>query len=424
MNTRESITKLMEGSGFESTVPAAMEMSMNPNEGKLMEIRLEEGDVPGLNLGWVTTNGARRYNPQDWLSQGYAGVRFIGKGRDKTWIRNASWDSNTIAAGNFPGIVRLESLSIECATPDKGKGIHYGLPLAKDGIPRGSVDPSRSLQLFDCNVNAADRFAGEGSSTWGIFTYNVDVVLESVTIDGAFNNEHNLYAHGTAGQGIFVKDCDFKSSGAEGLKLRSDSSETLWAGPLVTVKVENTRFADWYQPWSWRGGAAIVVQGGAAHVDVKNCTFHPGKGHDKAGDYTRSYCFAVSGEGDSYDILTGRISEGFGNGYVRLQNCLMESSGPGPSWLKTIARVGSNAGSQIPAMGVLIKNCGIWGENMSVQIAQDIPFWAIEGCNTERIAEYARANYGMAAEHEAVYFSNGLKPISEDRPFAATPGTR
>lgn len=386
----------------------------------LHRIDLPQGDTGSININWINKDSTvSNYNPESWLLNGKVGVEFKGKGIDQTHIRCTHWDGVTIGVRQHPGLVVVRDATIHAGYE---KAIHFG-------TSGWTLVPAFGLLLQNCKIEIPDQRPDGGRTRWGVFTYIANCMYDGVEITGAPLGEHNFYHHGTGGIGLYMRHCKLNSSGAEGFKLRSARSyndthpETPWAGSNVAVIIEDTTIADWYQPHSWRGGAGIVIQGGACNFSAKRVKFYPGPGHSEASAARRSYCIAISSEGDSYDIDTGALGQGHGNGHVQVKDCAMVSSGVGSSdYTMKIVRVGRNGGGQYAAKSVAIEGCGVYGENMQVQLG-DIGSGGIriDNCNKPSMADLLENQFGMPVERdgsgnarEAVYFQGGKKPMSVD----------
>lgn len=375
----------------------------------LYELRLPAGDVPGLNIDVDFQTGAEKLWSRDWLSKGHEGIRIIGQGADKTHMRCRSFDGITFMAARHPGLVQLEALTVHAGY---SKAVHFGL--ADKSRP---LAPKFKLKMVGCKGYVPPPAAGMGRTKWLLFGYNSDVELEDCALDATHASEHASYWHGFSKGGLSWRNVLVAGSGAEGCKVRSDTTETLWAGKGVRVRLQGCEFKDWYKPWSDRGGAAVVLQGAAADLWIDSCLFWGGATEGPIPASSRAKCVMVSSEGDSYDMLTGRPNAGFGNGFVVVKNSAMRG-GPGQENYTTILRVGCNGGSQKAARGVLVEGCGIWGQRMSVQL-KDVPSGkvAIRSSNTPAIRERSEA-LGMDTTHEAgVPTASRVVPISEG--FAA-----
>lgn len=391
-----------------------------PAQERLFTIPLPEGDVGSINVGWWNNGTGTHTNPpglkldpNNWLSQGYTGVRFVGAGVGKTRVRCTSWDGCTISVIRHAGVVSFEQMTIYWG-PDRMSN------LGEQNIAKGLV-PEFAARFIDCDMIAEVRTvaikAGEPAvqsrPKWGVFGYNVDLYMENVRIDGKAAVEHDIYIHGFAKQGALIVDCVLESAGAEGLKVRSDATETAYAGPQPNIVVRDTTFRDWHQQWSWRGGAAIVIQGGASDVLIERCQFWARTGPDPVPGNARSHCVMVSSEGNSYDILTGAVGTGFGNGYVLVRQCVMEGRSDF-DWSNAILRVAVNGGSQLAARGVLVEDSGLWGEKMTVQLGS-IPrgMTLIRRCNTAAIRRVSRSLGMQAATEAMIPTATRLVPVSE-----------
>lgn len=366
------------------------------------EIRLPAGDVAAMNVDIPFQTGAQKLWSRDWLSMGYEGVRIIGAGVDKTHMRSTGFDGITFMADRHPGVVQLEALTVHAGY---AKGIHFGL------ANKARPEPKFKLRMVNCRGYVAPPQGGR--TKWLLFGYNSDVELVDCELDAYHASEHASYWHGFSRSGLSWNRVKVIGSGAEGCKVRSDVTETAWAGKGVKVQLRNCEIRNWYQSWSDRGGAAVVLQGAAADLHIDSCIFWAGPALPNVPASSRGKCVMVSSEGDSYDKDTGAIGTGFGNGFVVVRNSAM-CGGPGQEGYTTIVRVGQNGGSQKAAKGVSIENCGIWGQRMNVQ-TKDVPPGkvTIKGCNTPEIEERSAA-MGMDTTHEAsITLANRVIPISD-----------
>ncbi len=376
----------------------------------LYEVRLSAGNHPSVNIGW-SDNGATKLDPATWLDDGddddpepddFAGIRFTGAGVDKTFIRCSSWDGITVAVAQHAGIVEFRNLTIFAGY---SKAVHFGL------ASRSPPIPGFKLRMIGCR-GYVPQPTSHGRTKWLLFGYNSDVELVDCTLDATNASEHASYWHGFASKGLSWTRVYVVGSGAEGCKVRTDATECAWAKGWE-IRLESCDIRNWYQTWSDRGGAAVVIQGGAADVYANNCIFIAGGALEGLPASSRSKCFMVSSEANSFDTLTGAVGTGFGNGYVSVTNCAM-GSGPGQENYTTIMRVGRNGGSQQAARGVQLKNSGAWGERMSVQL-KDFPAGKgkIHGCNTPEFRARCIA-LGINVSVEASYlYSDRVAPISE-----------
>jgi hypothetical protein len=274
------------------------------------------------------------------------------------------------------------------------------------------LEPKFKLEVQGVDARVLPPEPGKGRTLWLFFSYQADVHMVDVTLDATEAAEHADYKHGVASTGALFERCTWHGSGGENSKTRSDASETAWAGPGAWLVYRGCTFKNWYQTWSNRGGGGVVVQGGAMNVLLEDCLFYGGGPLGDLPASQRSKCLMVSSEGNSYDALTGRVGAGVGNGFVVVRRCGMRG-GPGPSWYSTMMRVGRNGGSQLAARGVLIEDCGIWGDHESVQLTE-IPAGktTIRGCNTPEIRDLCEAR-GMDTTHEARLLpSPGPLPLS------------
>lgn len=381
---------------------------------RLKEIRLPDGDVGSINIGWFRNGAAINLDPSTWLGEGYQGVRIVGNGPDRTHLRLTAWDGITFAVGRHPGVVQLEEVTIH-AGPNNASSAR-GVAFGEQNLAR-TVTPEFRFNLYNARAVVEEPLPGNNiGAKWLLFGYQSDVHLRHVELDAFFAAEHAAYWHGVARQGILWDRVRMESCGAEGCKLRSDASETAWV-PGAWLILRDCTLKNWYQQHSWRGGGAITVQGGHVNVLVERTTFWPGRtGFAGIPVHERSRCISVSSEGLSYNVDNGAVGSGFGNGWVFVRRCGM-AGGPGPSWgYKDILYVDRNGGGQPAAKGVVVSDCGIYGDRMSVKLSQ-VPRGLVQRCNTPAIRNYL-SSLGMPVDHEAVIITpSRLIPVSEGYEF-------
>ena len=375
--------------------------------GRLFEIRLPERDHGSICISSGYRNGAALVlDPRDWLDQGYDGVRIIGSGVNPTHILPTAWDGNTTFASRHHGIVRYENVALHAGT---NTAVYFG----EQNHARVLV-PKFRLELIGSTAQADPPRAGASRTKWPIFGYQLDAIIQDVSIYGAESREHNAYFHGAARHGWLWERVQHQSSGAEGIKVRSDATETVWAGPRVRLIVKECSFSDWFQVWSDRGGAAIVVQGGACDVLVQDSLFWGGGARGTLPAHLRSRAIMVSSENASYNKFTGEVGTGVGNGHVVVRRCGI-FGGPGaPDWSSSeLIRVGRNSGTQRAAQAVLVDGCAIYGEREHV-VAKDLSGrFLVQGCNTPDLRERARAIGANTAHEASILTSERPVPISE-----------
>lgn len=384
--------------GLDEQPVEALEKLEKP-PGRLYEVRLPRGDVGSINIDWFRNGASVNLSSSEWLGQGYAGVRFIGDG---TQIRCDSWDGTTVSVGRHAGIVSFENVTI-------WPGYAMGVRLGEQNFT-GSVVPEFQFRF----VNSELLTSPEGPrAKWGIFSYNCDLLYKDCRFDGRFLNEHDSYAHGFAKLGARVIRTKFDSAGAECFKVRPDRSETAPVDGVPLVEFDNCTFKDWYQDWSWRGGAAIVLQSSSSNLRIHDCLFYPGAGTASVPGHLRSRCVMVTSEANSYPVIAqGSSGQLFGNGYIIIRRSGFGGQ-KGPDWGSTLIRVGQNSGEYLAARAFLMEDCGAWGENLLVQLGQ-IPVGKvrISGCNTPEIRQRSQ-DLGLDATHEVrVPTSTRLVPLS------------
>ncbi|MEK9735741.1 MAG: hypothetical protein VW239_00295 [Candidatus Nanopelagicales bacterium] len=221
------------------------------------------------------------------------------------------------------------------------------------------------------------------------------VVVTDSTIDLRHSAEHGQYTHGFARDGVFWARVHVVATGAEQLKLTARPWECGWV-PTARVVVKDSVFEDWYQPWSWRGGAGIVDQGAGVPLRVVRCVFrNPGpSGAIPASQRTR--CIMVDdsadndGDGvrDFYGYETGRVGVGFANGPVRIRECAFYA-GPGVDSYSILVRIGKlGTGNWLAAPSFSMTGCGLYGEKVQLQLRDCAPGGiVVADCNTKRLEE-------------------------------------
>lgn len=377
----------------------AAQRAATPN---LFVINLGPGDHQGFNIdfdGW--TGNQLKYHSVQWLSQGFEGVLFKGAGRDLTRIRPIADDN--IFVGPHNGIVAFESLTIGCkSVVGKGKAIHMGLA-------NQPVHPKFKCVLKDVKLDAEAPFV------WGLFGYQCDWELEDVTFEPtmAQGREHNLYAHGFAQTGAKFTNITMHGCGAECLKFTARPGECRWV-PNPVVHIKDSVFKNWYQDWSWRGGAGLVSQASTCHIVIENTLYY-----GNATNYNKSKCVMIDGNsGGDYNVNDGTIGNGPSTGHVYLKHVGM-SGAAGPSWFTPIMRIGNNGGTNPQcALTLTMDQCGVYGMNRQIQIhsgSQDgfKGRGVIQNCNTPQIRDCLFAR-GMNVDHEAMIDRpGGFIPVSQ-----------
>lgn len=408
--------------------------ALAPVPANLFEIRLPAGDSGSINVGWFN-NGAPKLDPQTWLSQGFDGVKFVGQGVDVTHLRCTSWDGITVAVIQHQGIVQLENLTLHCGYSQATqfgeqnlakklsskfearlvncKVVAQPVPVSDVQAALGQMPEAAQVRFMPqrqqiaeaprggaylSNVQAAPAFqqmaerlaqlpvsqaelaaASVVRPKWLVFGYQCDLVLDRVIFQGREAVEHDVYFHGFASKGALVLDCDFQSAGAEGFKVRSDRNETV-AVPGTSIVIRRTKFANWHQDWSWRGGAGIVLQGGASDVFIDKCLFKNGPGTPAIPVNARSHCIEIVAEDNSWGGT-------FGNGHVWIRASAFKGKSD-VDWNNSIIRVARNSGNQMAARSVTIERNGIFGQKTLV-ILGSIPIGkaVVRDCNTPAIKQ-------------------------------------
>lgn len=366
----------------------------------LQEVRLPAGDVAGFDFDYSSGTGNRKLWSSEWLKNGYSGVRIIGAGRSLTHIRpqlGSAWD--TIFAVQHAGEVRLESLTVHCANTS---AIHFGI--------EHKLEPKFKLTLRDVAI-VADPVPPEEPvrGTWGVFSFNADHDFEDCLFDCAWIKEHPVYQHGYASKrAAAINRCEWMAAGAECYKSRPDPSEILWVkNPRLHFRA--CKFKNWYQPWSNRGGAAIVMQGSGADGLIELCEFWA------PSELYRSRILMVDdGGGRFYDGLTREVGKGFANGHWIIRQCGFSLHRGADDYHGPAIRFG-NFDVSAPwrvARSVTIKDCGVWGDHFLAQFS-NIPEGklCVTGCNTPALRNASHA-IGMDTGSEVQLPTNPLMPFS------------
>lgn len=303
--------------------------------------------------------------------------------------------SSVGSSGNVTGL-QIVSSGNYSTTPSFGTG----------GTPMSSSVGS------GCKVDMGAR------PKWLWFGYNADLFMNNVISNSKQAVEHSVYMHGFAQYGAFVVNSKFNASGAEGFKTRSDSTETRWAGPNQTIYIADSVFKDWYQCWSWRGGAGVVVQGSAAHIVLERLAFYGGGALNCSGynpnvdSNSRSMAIGLSAEGSSYDQQTGVVGSGYGNGFVHIEKIAAYGSSL-VDWRNNLVRLATNGGSQKSARGLLIDQVSLWGPKMIVAVSNlDPGTGRLQNSNTPGLKSFAES-IGMDTSSEAYIPTYPIRLVSQ-----------
>lgn len=359
-----------------------------------------------INVG-APRNGAQlNIDPDELRAQGYDGIRIRPEpGLPRAMLRCTAWNGITIEVARRPDFrVVLEDLTVE-------GGVSRAVSFGHQNLTK-VVSPGFELRAYRCRFVAPPPGAS-GRPKWLVFGYQFDGLFVDCVFDGKNLSEHDFYGHGSAGKGWFFLGCTFLSSGAEGIKVRSDATETGYAGSTVRLIVRDCTFEDWYQDHSDRGGAGIVVQGGACHGLIERCVFIGGEETPSVPANARAHCIMISSEGLSYDIDSGVVDgPGFGNGHWVIRDCAFWAHSDVP-WRNDIIRFGRNGGTQKVAKSFRLERCGVWGQNVQLGVT-DVGRLVVTGCNTPELARICRERFGMDTRFEAFFPTSTRRvPLSE-----------
>jgi len=370
----------------------------------LKEILLPEGDVGGFSVNYTGSTGLTALKSSDWV--GFDGVRIIGRGIDRTHMR-PNWFGWTLFAEQFKGVVQLEELTIH-TNSTWGAATSFGLQNTAK-----KLTPGFQLNMVNVKAMVDEPAPGAGRGKWLLFGYQYDEYLKHCILDATQAREHADYQHGSAGRGSIWENVEVWGSGAQGKKSRPDNTETAYAGRDNWLIQKDCVYKNWYQPWSDRGGAALVLESGAANVLLERLKFYGGATNGAIQANARSHAIMISAEANGYDILTGRVGQGFGNGLIKIKECAAVGFSDVP-WNNELISIYSNVPGMQSARGVLIEDCGLWGAGLQVKL-DHIPTGQtiVQGCNTDKLRE-ACARFGMNVSVEAsINLPGRTIPVSE-----------
>jgi hypothetical protein len=409
MKKLPSLSLLLAGCAGSPSVPTPEPRGAILTAPRMYVVNLPAGAVEGFDVQWKGDNRTRYTLPA-----GYDGFRFVGQGAGVTHVRVdnvTQWHDSAVWIGPFDGPVSLEAMTIHNG---RAKAVHAGLATkswnGRDYVVTRPVLPNFKVSVLDCEIVADPS----PRPKWGLFGYQVDWEVRRTVIRWKEGVEHGSYEHGYSRLGSTWNGVDVESSGAEGSKVRNDSQEIQWVPGAKIVRRQST-FRDWYQPWSWRGGAGIVLQGTGCDIVIRRCEFYGSAG-------LRGRCISiddggtrVDGRPDYYDAVTGAIGGPYANGYVVIQECAL-FGGPGSSSYSDLMNVVNWHGrADYPhrtTRGLLMKDCGAWGTRMLGKFSAS---YSITGCNTELIRDYCASALGMDVSAEAMINATPLIPFSRGK---------
>jgi hypothetical protein len=338
----------------------------------LYEIRLPAGDSFGFDIGKRNENGTRVYHPNDWLSKGYAGVRFIGAGQGITHIRPASGVWTNIFVLQHQGTVQLENLTLHNgprSAIQAGTGKASGLPIMRKFklVTRGVT--------IDCSQ----------PGSWGGFSYECDCDSEDLTIFGEQLFEHPWYHHQWAKGGALYER--YRVIGARGECWKSRPND-LECRPVTGAHVvlRNFELSGWTTGGN-RGCAGIVIQGmPGSNVLIEKGLLWGGPG-------VRCRCIMV-------DDGEGKATALGAPGSLTIRQVAAQGSSERTDYGDTLIRVGPLAGGAV-ASSLEIDRCSLWGANMAVQLS-GIPTGklVVKDSNTPAHRDWANAK-GFDTRFEA-----------------------
>lgn len=383
-------------------------MSIEPMTPNLFEVRFGSKDVPAFDVGLDGSGWAGPGRQRFDVPPGYDGIRFIGAGPERTNVRpkGPSWDSFNATVNVDPGVgvVVFEDMAVHVNPRPKGKAIHAGF---------GPYQDHFAVHLRGTDMVAEPAPDGR-MGTWGLFTYQAEVVVDGGTWYLEWITEHGAYMHGANGVGARVEGLSIKGVGAEGFKIATRPSEVLFKPGVAHFK--NVEVRNWHQPHSWRGGAGLTFQGTGLDVFVERCLLH-------GETAPRGRCLAVDDGGwDHYGVDGVPHSKERGaNGRVLVRDVGM--GGFGNDWwgvpLLRCGPLGVPDGT-FTADSFRMVRCAALGYGTKVEIAPAERGGVkgdrvvVERCNTDRERGFAHATGVATQEDEAMLgWVGGWNPVSE-----------
>lgn len=462
---------------------------------RLFTIELPPGDVQGFSIdfpNWSGHSADRKLRSSTWMrdSDGdgrpdYDGLLIRGAGEGVTHVRPNGVDA-TMLIERWNGPTFIEDLTLHCG---KAQGVFAGLEhpglavapnfkiclrrvtvvadaplqtaaLASQASPRGPPDESRDRQIYEAaqasaeapswlaegersvfelyrtwvgptDVVARSAVAVATTTKWGLFGYQVDFDVRGCTLNLKYSAEHILYLHGFAKDGLRWSHNVAIASGAEQIKLTDRPWEASWVS-TATALITDSAFADWYQEWSWRGGAGIVDQGAGIDLTVRRCRFFNIGASGTILPSSRTRCIMVDDGGDNdgngvqdfYSaaditiagqlVRAGTAGRGVANGNVTIEDCFL-TAGPGADSLSTMIRVGRNGGgSWYAARSFTFRDSAAYGDRLQIQLRDVVPGKVlITGCNTPALKSVATSLGINTASELKIPLSNRLANLSE-----------
>lgn len=380
----------------------------------LYELRLPAGDVGSINIGWGNNGAQIKLQPESWLPSGFDGIRIIGH-KDGTSLRCTSWDGVTLAVRRHNGVVQVENVQGYAgvrAFAQFGEQNFDGDRRADGSLIQGTqrvTCPKFMLRVYESRLFVPPPAAlGGVRGMWLLFGYQQDGHLRDVVLDAREAKQHIEYLHGNALKGTFWERVKALGAGSEIKKNRSDASETAWAGSEVWQVLKNCELREFGQPHGdYNEGGAIVMQNSASHGLVEDCVL---RGRDQ-----HAGCVMLSSEGNSYDIMTGKLNRGHGNGAWVVRRSGLYGSNVGGFWNNELVNVYTGKGTTAKAVqGFLMGESGCYGQNSQLSLS-GVPAGTcfIEDSNTEAIKARARA-LGFDTTYQTVIpTSQRLVPVSE-----------
>ena len=387
-----------------------------PPQPSLLELRIPAGTFPGYTIAFNGWTGNTRI-PPFWFKKGFQGVHLICAGPDKT-IFHAQNSEATFVLGRKCGYIKIENATIKNGSgPGKQKSIFGGV----DSANASNLIPY-TVHLKNCVLEIARTSDPDGHPEWPIFINQGDVILEDCIIRSANSNEHALYVHGFGKYGAYILNTVIDGVGAEGLKFTARPQWRYYQDPSILaaaksaytdgyhpidqdnwIVVRNTVVKDWNQPWSWRGGAGMTLQGAGLNALIEDCAFVD-FGENKP---------ALGIDDSSVEHFGANNVAGIGpaNGNLVCRRSIF-ASGPGPVWLGPVINIGSliNSSDKILASAEF-DSCGIYGENMLLSI-KGVDQLILNNCNNEIINQLAQT-YGIDTSFEArLNYAGQLIPVS------------
>lgn len=382
---------------------------------------------PGLTiaLGSLSTPSNIKFEPSSWA--GHSGLHF--KGTDplvRTKMQSTGYHT-TVALGRNSGFIIFENIEFQTAIAD-GKRIHVWAGVDAPNKP----DFVQATAMFvNCSWTCPDIPSGK-YGVWGLFTDQFDIIL----IDCEFHTqklyEHAMYWHAFGQLGAYLNGVEVFASGAIGAQLTARPGPMYYTDPAKLAKAKHAlpgpeedwfhpttgafvymkdcTFRDWFQSWSWRGGAGAALQGAGVSMLFEDCRWLDFDDHS-------SPAVGMTNSGVEHFDPLGVAGDEPSMGDMIFRRCFLYAGPNGnANWPPLVDMSAQGTLSPTIARSVTFEDCGLYGNRRRVTLRQvlndDI---TVVGCNTPAIEAEASLVWGMDTTYEAQLHIDGgsFKPASQ-----------